>query len=1092
MWNALNERAVVTAKAVTGLRPGLASAVLVEARRPVVVVTKTVADAERFADQATDYLDRAQVAVLPDWESYPFESVRPDVEAIGRRAEVFEALINRSALLVTMAVSTLLQKVPAPAEAVYRGMTLAAGTDAGIDALLARFVDLGYVRAPIVERAGEFAVRGSVVDIFPSQMDAPVRLDFFGDEIETIKTFEVVTQRSVAPVQEAEVRPSREFRLDDAALERIMGFGGMPREDEGVHRWLPAIHDLTSLRAYFPDDAIWLVDEPKAVWDEAARFHEEQEHTLAEAYASDVPFGVEDYYNQPRSVREDLTPVVELVPALRSPETIDFQARPPQEIGADIGRLERELKKFRKEHVKTVLVLNDEGERHRLGELLGDLGFESESGGAGIAGLTLTQGQTAVGYLLPQAGLALYGHSDIFPHRQSESGSTWRARRQSLIDFSDLSHGEFLVHETHGVARFAGLTKQSVGGKTREYLLLDYADGDRLYLPVDQVDLVSRHVAPEGVKVEITRLGGSDWQRTTKKVRRSIKKLAVDLMGIYAERLESKGRSFSPDTEWQRDLEAAFPYQATHDQAAAIIEVKKDMEQAKPMDRLVCGDVGYGKTEVALRAAFKAIMDGTQVLMLVPTTILAQQHYLTFQDRFAPFPVKVAMLSRFLTPAEQRQVIKRIKTGEIDMVIGTHRLLQKDVQFQDLGLVVVDEEQRFGVNHKEKLRELRKVVDVLVLSATPIPRTLQMSVSGIRDLSLIETPPEGRHPVITYIGEFQPATIKGAIHRELARGGQVFYVHNRVETISRTAARIQEIVPEARVSVGHGKMSEGALEKVMLRFLGGESDVLVCTTIIESGIDIPSANTLIIEDADRLGLSQLYQLRGRVGRSRHRGYAYFTYKPEKSLTDPAVERLKTIGEFTELGSGYRVALRDLEIRGAGNVLGAEQSGHLVSVGFDLFCRMLRREIDELQGKPSAEVFDVKIELPINAYIPAAYVDDENLRLEMYRSIAQARSAAEIEEAGAAIADRFGALPPPVQNLLDVADLRLRASAAGIVLIALQKERLVIKGDVDQLQVLADTPGTKFKPATAEIIKHVPAGQPDIVKYIIESISDIMR
>ncbi len=1080
----------IGARAVGGFAPAVVAALTNRADAPVAVVASTVSEAERFADELGDYLESDRVMTLPDWESYPFETVRPDVEAIGRRAEVFERLIAGDPIVVTVAISTLTQKTPLPESRVYRGLTLRASEDIAADNLLHHLADLGYIRSAVVERAGEFAVRGSVIDIFPAQRSGPVRLDFFGDEIETIKEFDVVTQRSRKECAAVDIRPSREFRLEEAARERVLSAGGSP-DDEGVHRWLPIIHQLGPTAGYFPNETIWVLNEPKVLLDEADRFYEEQKLTLDEAYAKETPFGISDYYTDRATIEAGMLRRLELSAARRSPATVDLEVAKTREFKGDLGRLERALRRTLKEDIKAVLVLADDGELKRVGELLGDLGLPFERGGPGRAAISLVVGELSLGYQIPGIGLTVFGRHDIFPRHTGEGHSVWRARRQNLIDFTDLELGELLVHEVHGIARYTGLTKQSVGGKTREYLTLDYAAGDRLYVPMEQLDRVTRYAAPDEAKADITRLGGSEWQRATNKAKKSIKKLAVDLMGLYSERADSVGHAFSPDTEWQRDLEAAFPYQATRDQATAIMDVKADMEAAKPMDRLVCGDVGYGKTEVALRAAFKAIDDGKQVLMLVPTTILAQQHYLTFKERFAPYPVHVEMLSRFLTTTEQKAVVARVRIGETDMVIGTHRLLQKDIRFQDLGLVIVDEEQRFGVNHKEKLRDLRKVVDVLTLSATPIPRTLQMSISGIRDLSLIETPPEGRHPVITYIGEYQPATIRGAVRRELARGGQVFYVHNRVETITRVASRLSEIVPEARIVVGHGKMTEHELEKVMISFLDHRSDILVCTTIIESGIDIPTANTLIIEDADYLGLSQLYQLRGRVGRGRHRGYAYFTYRPGKSLTDPAVERLKTIGELTELGSGYRVALRDLEIRGAGNVLGAEQHGHMISIGFDLFCRMLRREIDELTGRSSPLQTEVKIEIPINAYIPAGYIGEENLRLEVYRSIAEARSDGEIAEATAAITDRFGGAPAPVANLLDVARLRLRAAEAGIVAITLNKGRLAIKGESSRLRPLATRPGAKFKAATGEVVLAVSPQQPQIIEFIIEMISDIM-
>lgn len=1082
---------VAAGKIVEGLRPGVIAAAALRAKGPLVVLTKTQAGAERLADELCDYLPEFRVTVLPDWGSYPFESVRPDIEAIGRRAEVFEKLAAGEDLVVTMAAVTALQKVPKPRAEVYKGIKVAAGREAPVDKLLVELVELGYLRVPVVECPGEFAARGSVVDIFPSQSLSPVRLDYFGDEIESIRTFNVSDQRTVSPVNQVDIRPGREFRLTDEAVEKVLGMGASPREDQGVHRWLPAIHELGPVFAYLPNGTTWLVDEPTSVRDEVARFYEELEFTLTEAYTREVPFQAGDYYISPDSFWDGLSERGELSALSSGPESVDFGARRLHGTGADIGRLEKELKQNVKAGLNSVLVLKDEGEQHRLKELLSDLGLDLALEGAGRASLSLTRGRAVEGFIWPDAGLAVYGQVDIFPRRRVEPASAFRARRRGLTDFSDLSIGDLLVHEAHGIAVFAGLTKKTVDGKTREYLILEYAAGDRLFVPMEQMDRVSRYAVPEGANASISRLGGRDWDRATKRARRSIKKLAVDLMGLYAERSQSRGHAFSPDSEWQRDLEAAFPYEATPDQAAAIAAVKKDMESERPMDRLVCGDVGYGKTEVALRAAFKAITDGTQVLMLAPTTILAQQHFATFVERFAPYPVKVEVLSRFISAADQKRVVKSIKSGETDLVIGTHRLLQKDVRFNNLGLVVVDEEQRFGVNHKEKLRELRKVVDVLTLSATPIPRTLQMSISGIRELSLIETPPEGRHPVITYIGEFQAATVRGAVRRELARGGQVFYVHNRVETISHAAAGLREMVPEARLIVGHGRMSEGELERVMTKFVSREADILVCTTIIESGLDIPSANTLIVEDADRLGLGQLYQLRGRVGRGRDRGYAYFTYRPGKPLTEQSIDRLKTIGEFSELGSGYRVALRDLEIRGAGNILGAEQHGHMITIGFELFCDMLRREIRELQGKPEIEPIDVKIELPVNAYLPATYVDDDNVRLEVYRAIAEAGSATELEQVRAEAADRFGPLPPPVANLLSVAELRLRLSAAGISYISLAKERLAIKGKTDALELLSQIPGAKYKLSTGEVVLKVAINRPDIVKYINEIISAIM-
>lgn len=1081
-----------TLKAPTGVRPALAAAILTRTRQTIAVLCGNVAIAEQFAAEASDYLPGDQSIVLPDWESYPFESVRPDVVAIGKRAEVIQRLAEGGPLLVCLAVGTLLQKVPPPPARVFQGISLAVDMEIDLHGLANSLIDIGYVRLPVVEGPGEFTVRGSVVDIFPSQASGPVRLDFFGDEIESIKDLDVASQRSAGSLTDVYIGSSREFRLDAKATERVLAAGGLLAGEEDGHRWLPIIHELSSLTRYFPPETLWVIDEPKSVYDEAERFLDEQRRALSEGYAGDTRLKAESYYLTAEEVRPLIAPRLDLALVGTSAESLTIEAGRPEEIAGRLDRLQVRLNELRALGWRAVLVLNDAGERDRVAELISEMGLELSLGEAAAeSNLSLVVGRTKRGYTLPEIGLAVFGYADIFPHHEIEPQSVTRPKRRALIDFSDLTHGELLVHEIHGIAAFAGLTQKTVAGKTREYLTLDYAAGDRLYLPTDQIHRVSRYIGPEGDRPAITKLGSPDWLRTTRKIRSSLKKLAVDLIALYAERAEHPGHAFAPDNPWQRELEAAFPYEATRDQMSAVSEVKADMEAAKPMDRLVCGDVGYGKTEVAIRAAFKAVLDGKQVMMLVPTTILAQQHYLTFKERFSPYPVHVDMLSRFLAAGAQKEVVARVKAGRADMVIGTHRLLQKDIKFKDLGLIIVDEEHRFGVNAKEKLRLLRRSVDVMALSATPIPRTLQMSLGGVRDLSLIETPPEGRHPVLTTIADFQPVVVRTAVRRELARGGQIFYVHNRVETIDRAAAKVGSLVPEARIIVGHGQMTEAALERVMLKFLNHEADILVCTTIIESGIDITSANTLIIENADRLGLAQLYQLRGRVGRGLNRGYAYFTYEAGRPMTDTAIERLKTIGEFTELGSGFKVALRDLQIRGAGNILGAEQHGHVVSVGFDLYCRMLRQELDRIQGKTAEIVPEVLIELPVNAYLPQNYIEDENLRLEMYRAIAGALSAAEIDDVRSELADRFGAPPAPVVNLLAVAGLRQLAAAAGITAITLQKGRLVVKGlDIAGVP-MSDRFELNVKPATGEVVLKVPPAQPDILKFVIDFVNDIM-
>lgn len=1084
---------VVSLISPPSLRPALIAAIFSKKKRPLVVVAPTLARAEQLALEISDYLPKRQVVVFPDWESYPFESVRPDVTAISRRAEIFGKLAAGEPLLVCSALTTLLQKVPPSADKVFQPLEVKVGQEININDLAAEMVGIGYVKSPVVERAGEFAVRGSVVDIFPAQLSQPVRLDFFGDEIEYIKLMDVATQRSGAKRPAVKIYPSQEFKLGKVSRERVMGAGGLLSGEEDAHRWLPLIHDLGSIRSYFSTKTQFLIDEPKETVDEGTRFFAEQRRALSEGFAGETRFTADDYYFEPDQVFSDLVPRIDLALVGKHGEQLSVNGHRQKELAGQLDTLKKELSDLKEKAYQVIVVLSDSGEQERLHELVSDMGYESDRGAdLGSSKLSLVVGHVRNGYVLPDAQLAVFGYGDIFPRREVEPKIKVRPRRQRLIDFSDLTHGELLVHEVHGIASFAGLTRKTIGGKTREYLTLDYAAGDRLYLPTEQLHRVTLFVGAEGGKPQITRLGSSDWQRTTKKVRKSLKKLAFDLLALHAKRSEAVGHSFSIDTEWQRELEAAFPYEATEDQATAIAEVKKDMERAKPMDRLVCGDVGYGKTEVAVRAAFKAILGDKQVMMVVPTTILAQQHFLTFSERFAPYPVHVAMLSRFLSTGQQKKVLDQLKKGQVDMVIGTHRLLQKDTAFKDLGLIVVDEEQRFGVNAKERLRTLRSAIDVLTLSATPIPRTMQMSLTGIRELSLIETPPEGRLPVFTSIDEYTPTIVSSAIRRELARGGQVFYVHNRVESIDTVAVKVQNLVPEARIIVGHGKMTESSLESVMDKFLKHEVDVLISTTIIESGIDIPTANTLIVERSDRFGLAQLYQLRGRVGRGHHRGYAYFTYNPGQVLTDTAIERLKTIGEFTELGAGYKIALRDLEIRGAGNILGVEQSGHMISVGFDLYCQMLKEELERAQGKQTIDIPDVSIELPVNAYLPENYIDDENLRLEAYRTIARATSEDQVDAVNQELVDRFGTPTLSVENLLKVARLRLQASSVGVTSIKLQRNRLVITGmQLKKVNLDLDY-GINIKEATSEVVVQVPVGQPDVLEFVINFISDILR
>ncbi len=657
---------------------------------------------------------------------------------------------------------------------------------------------------------------------------------------------------------------------------------------------------------------------------------------------------------------------------------------------------------------------------------MADRGVETAAGQWPHAAVTAS---LAGGFVFGPGRLAVATEEDLFGSRRHTRSAPRIARRRADVVALELEPADFAVHHVHGVARYAGIVHRTAGGSERDYLLLEYGAGDRLYVPADQVGVVAKYMGGEAPRLH--RLGTNDWPKTKARVRRAVREMAGELVRLYSVRMAVPGHAFGPDTPWQRELEDAFPFEETRDQATAIDEVKRDMEEPKPMDRLVCGDVGYGKTEIAIRAAFKAVMDGRQVAVLVPTTLLAEQHYVTFTERYTPFPVKVAMLSRFLSPPEQRRIIDDVAAGKVDVVIGTHRLLSRDVRFHDLGLLVVDEEQRFGVAHKERVKQIRAQVDVLTMTATPIPRTLEMALTGVREMSVLDTPPEDRQPVLTYVGPYDDGLALAAVRRELLRGGQVFWVHNRVQTIERTAARLVDKLPEARVVVAHGQMDEELLEKQMLRFWEGDADVLVCTTIIESGLDVPTANTLVVDRADRLGLAQLYQIRGRVGRSRERAFAYLFFPPQSALTEEAHERLSTIGRFTELGSGFHIAMRDLEIRGAGNLLGAEQHGHIAAVGFDTYARLLAEAVAEMKGEPLPEEQEVRIDLPVRAFLPVGWVGQEALRLELYRRIATARDHDELAQVRAEAEDRYGHLPPEVDTLFAVGSLRITCTRLGI-------------------------------------------------------------
>jgi transcription-repair coupling factor (superfamily II helicase) len=1022
-------------------------------RRPLVVATPTGTMAGQLADDLAQFLERADdVAVLPAWETLPFERVSPSVETMGRRLEVLWRLRDpqRSPRVIVASVRALLQRL-GPGALATEPIVVRHGDIVDPDELVRRLVDFGYRREELVEHRGEFARRGAIIDVFPSTGDAPVRIDLWGDEVDRLTTFGVNDQRSTDDIAEAIVFPAREVLPSEALQQRarrLVAIEPWGREQwerlaegaffEGMESWLPWLDDdpePTLITDVLPDAAKVVLVEPRRSRDRAVDLLAEEDD-LAAALAStwdrqaDVPFPRLHAEPDRLLVSAGSFWTIDSVPD--SPDTPFVESSGWGPVTGDGAALARRLAQLLADGFRVVISADGAGSAKRLHELLLDDGVDLPVVGDEVS-LADRGGRIVVaplhrGVTLPASKLAVVAESDLTGRRRAHRRP--RARRRDGVGvFEDLKPGMYVVHFHHGVGRYEGMVKRSIGGIERDYLLLAYKGNDKLYVPSDQIDTLRQYVGGEAPTLH--RLGGSDFAKAKSRVRSAVAEIAQELVVLYQKRVTSPGFQFGADTPWQAEMEDAFPYVETPDQREAIVAVKEDMERPYPMDRLVCGDVGFGKTEVAIRAAFKAIQDGKQAGVLVPTTLLATQHGQTFADRFAGYPIRVEVLSRFLTPGQARKVVDGLASGEVDCVIGTHRLLSGDVKFKDLGLLVVDEEQRFGVQHKEAMKQLRTNVDVVTLTATPIPRTLEMSLVGIRDLSLLNTPPADRHPILTYVGGYDERVAVEAIRRELLREGQVFWVHNRVSSIEQAAARLRELVPEARIAVAHGQMDESALEQVVVDFSDGAYDVLFCTTIIESGIDMPTVNTLVVERSDLLGLGQLHQLRGRVGRSGQRAYAYLFHPPEVALSEEAYERLKTIGEATELGSGFKIAMRDLEIRGAGNLLGEAQSGHIAAVGYDLYCQMVTEAVAEMKGEPAPVVGEIRLDVPTDANLPHDYIANETARLEAYRRLAAVTTPAEVEDIAAEWLDRYGPTPPLAEALLDVARLRAECHRLGL-------------------------------------------------------------
>ncbi len=1058
------------------LRPYLVAALLDrEPDRPAIVVAGDDRAARDLAAGLRSWLEPRTVRYYPS-RGVTYEShLAPPPHLVGLRIAALDALLDRAdpvgaAPVVVVSAVALSEKVPDPALRPH-GFTLKTGELLDLDETAMELVAAGYDRVDQVEDRGQFAVRGGLLDLFPATEDRAVRVDLFGDEIESLRWFSTFTQRSLGDAELVEVAPAAELAEEHRELAEIAALEDAAERPD-IAELLP-VENFHSFLDLAPRDAAMLIAGEEDVapalsdhWqDVTAAFHDEDAHHL---------------YVGPDAIGEALGERARIrLSSIDQDQPFSFRAQSAEIAARGVKEAEPELEKLARSGYRTVVAFARRGEGERAAYNLGRLKvswLDSEDNGAGA--ITFAQSRLAVGFIAPQFHLAVIPEHRLFRRRRAVSERPQR-RRGVLRSFADLRTGDIVVHEDHGIARFAGFDTKTVANVTRDYLYLEYAGSDRVFVPVDQLAKISRYVGAGGAHPPLSKLGGTRWETIKTRARRAAQELAGELLNLYAERKRREGHSFGVDSDWQREFEDAFPYVETPDQRDAIEFVKADMEAPRPMDRLICGDVGYGKTEVALRAAFKSVQDGKQVMLLVPTTILAQQHFGTFTERLKDYPVTIEHVSRFRPAAEQRDAVARFSRGQIDILIGTHRLLSRDVRAKELGLLIVDEEQRFGVKQKELLRQLKLRVDVISMSATPIPRTLQMSLAGVRDISVIETPPEGRRPVKTYVGEYDEELVRRALIREHERDGQAFFLHNRVETIDETAERLRGLCPGMRFEVAHGQMDEKELETRMLAFLRGDADVLVCTSIIESGIDIPQANTLIVERADTFGLAQLYQIRGRVGRSRERAFAYLLYPSAAALTPDAAQRLSALSDYTELGAGFKIAMRDLEIRGAGNLLGDEQSGHVAALGFELYMQMLDEAVAAASdgAGPDEDWEPVRLDVNVDAYVPADYVPYEHAKVDVHRRIAAAREVADLMELRAELEDRFGELPEPLRNLIALQQARIKLGQAGARAVTLRGGRLAVTPiELDSArakQVRAEIPEALYESGKSQLSMRVP-------------------
>jgi len=1055
---------------------------------PCVYVVASAQQAERVANDLTTLLPATTVLQLPSLEILPYDVLAQGHDLAVGRLRVLQSLLvdqgTQGGLIIVASVGALARMLPPSGELRDRTIALAPGGHYELADLAATLAGAGYERVPTVDAPGSFAVRGGVLDVYPFAATEPVRAEFFGDQIESLRRFDPVSQRSQTGLEHITIGPASEFvpaparrapalagiSADLARSAANLRHAGLDEaaskleERVGEHLERLAGGDYHGLEAYFRffyPDAVTLFDYlPErclVAWDEPSRLKETADGLVAmqaQRFEQLIASGgalarqietVWDYDHLLAKAREQrllhFSLILRRAGVGQPGGLVALTARPMAGFHGQWGLLTAEIRRLRGEGRIVVLQLASAGRATRIADALGAEGIVVTERGGGDAldplapSVYVLSRSLESGFVIPALNLAVITENEISARPMRRPRQRAYRAGQRISSYLDLKVGDYVVHVNHGIGRYLGVVSLEVEGVRKDYLHLQYAGEDRLYVPTDQVELIQRYIGGDAQEPRINKLGGTEWARTKNRVRESVRQMAQELIELYATREVATGHAYPADGPWQLEFEESFAYDETPDQLRSVTEIKADMQKAKPMDRLLCGDVGYGKTEVAIRAAFKAVMDGKQVAVLVPTTILAQQHYNTFRERFADAAATIELMSRFRSPAQQKRTATGLRTGRVDIVIGTHRLLSEDIRFHDLGLLIIDEEHRFGVAQKERIKQYRKTVDVLTLSATPIPRTLHMAMAGVRDMSLIETPPEDRFPVQTYVVEHTDELVRDAILRELGRGGQIFYVHNQVRSIERVAARLAQLVPEARIAIGHGQMPEDQLEQVMISFLEHEYDILVCTTIIESGLDMPNVNTLIVEDADHLGLAQLYQLRGRVGRSSRLAYALFTYRRDKVLTEVAEKRLDAIRQFTELGAGFKIAMRDLEIRGMGNLLGAEQHGFMAAVGLDLYIQLLQEAVAELRGtRPDEEDAQAVIELPVDAFLPDSYVSEVGHKVDLYRRLAMMRLPGAVEDMRDELRDRFGPLPGSVENLLQITRLRILATRCGITAI----------------------------------------------------------